>query len=173
MAMIQNGLPPGPGRPECTEAPTEWRRAQTTEKAANSEPQAECPYHRCWDVFPSQALFTIPKRLPEHEPSQITLRGRKLPATFSPSRAPSSNNTLLRSLPSAGCGLRGNRWACLTSVTESVSAEPREGGLFIKSVHVKVCKHASRTWSYKQLCPAKEARSHLSTGDDKQRETRP
>lgn len=118
-------------------------------------------------------LFTIPKRLPEHEPSQITLRGRKLPATFSPSRAPSSNNTLLRSLPSAGCGLRGNRWACLTSVIESVSAEPREGDLFIKSVHVKVCKHASRTWSYKQLCPAKEAQSHLSTGDDKQRETRP
>jgi hypothetical protein len=87
-----------------------------------------------------------PQLLPEREPSQITLRGRKLPSTFSPSRAPSSTNTLLRSLPSSGCGLRGNRWACLVSVIESLSAsESRAGDLFIKSVHAKACERVSRT----------------------------
>lgn len=40
-------------------------------------------------------LFSIPSASLQHKPSQITPRGRKLPATFSRFRAPSSDDTLL------------------------------------------------------------------------------
>lgn len=73
----------------------EWKRAQITEEVMNSEWQAESVCITDTGMPFLGRLFSIPSTPLRHKPLQITLRGRKLPATFSPFRAPSSDDTIL------------------------------------------------------------------------------